>query len=157
MINLGAEEKQDFSEPEYKFPKFFTISGYMETQSNPEINDEYHSIIKPIEREITRKEMEMRIITKTTRNINISLTHFEDMEQSQKDLKTLVELRDSLKKPDYFMRLVSTSSPSEVVNHIITDNTKDLATNISNFIEIHQEYRVTPIYKNGFMLQRNKN
>ena len=85
MINLGAEEKQDFSEPEYKFPKFFTISGYMETQSNPEINDEYHSIIKPIEREITRKEMEMRIITKTTRNINISLTHFEDMEQSQKE------------------------------------------------------------------------
>ena len=154
MINIDTEEKQDSGESEYKFPIFFTVSGYMDSQLNPEIDDKYNSIIKPIDREIARRKMQNGMITRAIRNINISLTHYEDMGHSQKDLDTLIKLRDSLKKPTSIVKLVGRSSPKEVWEHIIQDNTKDLATNMSNFIETHQEYRVTPICKGGFMLQK---
>ena len=96
MINIDTEEKQDSGESEYKFPIFFTVSGYMDSQLNPEIDDKYNSIIKPIDREIARRKMQNGMITRAVRNINISLTPYEDMGQSQKDLDTLIKLRDSL-------------------------------------------------------------
>lgn len=149
VIDINNEEPviEESEEKSYfEFPRFFTLSGIMRRQNNPERNV-IHSLLRKIQEKETLVSLKNRekknqpyvVITENERASYIELV------KELEDLK--IEKMKLGKLPQYITKLVGRSSPPEVFPYIIFDELEDLETNISYFIEENPTYFVTYIGK----------
>jgi len=75
--------------------------------------------------------------------------------ESTEYYKVLNELKKICIEPPplYLGRLEGSSSPKYIYDDVIVDKAEDLDTNISVFIDMNPQYRVTPINDNKYMFQ----
>ena len=148
VVEESKEEPQDESRDEYEFPSFFTISGGMRQLDNPIFRDR-RSMRKEINEEISKKEYMLRVKENEMHNRRTPFTLITENELAShrklvkdiEDLKKKKKLEDNISPK--ILRLIGYSSPREVFPYMVIDETANLETNISFFIEKHPEYFVS--------------
>ena len=139
------ESRDEFEVPE--FPCFFTVSGGMRQLDNPIYQDrwrwreEMRKEISKKERMLRDKENEMKENNRRSYAVIDGLL-VSKLVKELEDLKVKYKLEmDNI--PSKVLRLIGHSSPREVFPYIVINESANLETNISFFIEKHPEYFVS--------------
>ena len=139
------ESRDEFEVPE--FPCFFTVSGGMRQLDNPIYQDrwrwreEMRKEISKKERMLRDKENEMKENNRRSYAVIDGLL-VSKLVKELEDLKVKYKLEmDNI--PSKVLRLIGYSSPREVFPYIVINESANLETNISFFIEKHPEYFVS--------------
>ncbi len=140
VIDINNEESEEKSY--FEFPRFFTISGIMHRQNNPEKN-----VMNELQAKIREKENLVSLKNQVKRNQPYVVITENERAFYTKLVKELEDLKIEKMKidklPRYITKLVGRSSPPEVFPYIVIDELENLETNISYFIEENPTYFVT--------------